>query len=243
MSNLTAEKIICSHCGFEIHRDHAVRHFGTHVAHSESTCIQLLMAERDRLQRRVAELEIVPDAARKLGELAAAHIILRTALSKITVHRLHKRKTAAGLIAEKALADTQDAAHLSVALGSLTKEAARGKFDVMKVCGAYESGFGHGAAADGLPNPYNAGSSEFEAYQIGVDAGYAESKRGAAHETEAKPCCDIHAAHPGKHRGGCPDETVETLPCGCQPSRTATWIRRQCGCLPSESDHGDPTDI
>lgn len=56
----------------------------------------------------------------------------------------------------------------------------RGKFGVMRICAAYESGFGHGAAGDGLPNPYAKGSTEFEAYQIGVDAGYAEGKRGAA---------------------------------------------------------------
>jgi hypothetical protein len=36
---------------------------------------------------------------------------------------------------------------------------------------------------------------------------------------------------------------LETLPCGCQPARTAKWIRRECGCLPPDRDvRGDPTE-
>lgn len=62
--------------------------------------------------------EVIPDATRKLGELAAAHIVLRTALSQITVQRLRGRKTSAGQIAESALEKTASAGHLAVALGT-----------------------------------------------------------------------------------------------------------------------------
>jgi hypothetical protein len=47
---------------------------------------------------------------------------------------------------------------------------------VLKICLAYESGFGHGLQADGLTiakASYN-DAAEGEAYQIGYDAGLAE---------------------------------------------------------------------
>lgn len=34
----------CSHCGFPLHRDDSKRHYGTHTAHQENRCLELLQA-------------------------------------------------------------------------------------------------------------------------------------------------------------------------------------------------------
>lgn len=93
--------------------------------------------------------------------------------------------------------------------------AARGKWDVMKICGAYESGFGHGAKGDALPNPYIQGSAEFEAYQIGVDAGYAEGKRGVAQPPAIEPSLSEHELVAA-------DPSIETICALGNPLQTRT---------------------
>ena len=45
----------CSHCGFPILGSYSgLRHYGTHMAHQESECLQLLHAELARLRDQVA---------------------------------------------------------------------------------------------------------------------------------------------------------------------------------------------
>lgn len=43
----------------------------------------------------------------------------------------------------------------------------------------------------------------------------------AAKETSSAPCCDINASYPGKHRGGCPQETGESPE--AQQKRNSEW--------------------
>lgn len=42
---------LCSHCGYPITERDAVRIYGTHEAHQESQCLELLKATIDRLER------------------------------------------------------------------------------------------------------------------------------------------------------------------------------------------------
>lgn len=84
---------------------------------------EIVERRADAEPHRSPEPEVIPDATRKLGELASARILLRTALSQITVQRLRGRKTSAGLIAEDALEKTASAGHLAMALGSAPPSA------------------------------------------------------------------------------------------------------------------------
>ena len=52
---------------------------------------------------------------------------------------------------------------------------------VLRICAAYESGFGHGLQGRALPQPYALGTGEHQAYQIGFDSG---AKR---RQSEAQP--------------------------------------------------------
>jgi hypothetical protein len=45
------------------------------------------------------------------------------------------------------------------------------------ICVAYESGFGHGLANDGMVNPYLSASCEREAYRLGREAGLGAHSR------------------------------------------------------------------
>lgn len=80
---------------------------------------------------------------------------------------------------------------------------------VMIICNAYESGYGHGYRNDGLPNPHPEGSDEREAYDIGYNAGWQErfseqAEIGSLHNNPVesnrkKPCsstCAHHVTHP-----------------------------------------------
>lgn len=80
----------------------------------------------------------------------------------------------------------------------------------------------------------------------------------ASQETRPAPCCDINASYPGKHRGGCQQETRVNLPeippgsmppdPGPDPTKLEydEWVARtkECpachgqGCEPHETDEG-----
>lgn len=47
---------------------------------------------------------------------------------------------------------------------------------VYMICNAYESGVGHGFKMDGLINPHREGTDEYEAYDIGYEAGVEQRK-------------------------------------------------------------------
>lgn len=53
----------CRHCGHEIHpQESGLRHFGTHVTHSEYRCRELLQSDLATARARIAELEGKRDA-------------------------------------------------------------------------------------------------------------------------------------------------------------------------------------
>lgn len=49
--------------------------------------------------------------------------------------------------------------------------------EVYMICNAYESGIGHGLQRDGVCNPKNPGSKEYEAWKIGYAEGIDRSKQ------------------------------------------------------------------
>lgn len=51
------------------------------------------------------------------------------------------------------------------------------KASMLAICTAYESGFGHGCAADNLANPYAENTIEYEAYHFGYESGITSTKR------------------------------------------------------------------
>lgn len=56
------------------------------------------------------------------------------------------------------------------------------RFDVFRICDAYESGIGHGLKRDGLYNPYPPASDDFRAYEIGYEEG---TRRAIDDESQA----------------------------------------------------------
>ena len=58
---LAAKSPICSHCQRPI-IGRPARHFGTHIAHAESECLQILQAEIERLRAALAEHDAQPAA-------------------------------------------------------------------------------------------------------------------------------------------------------------------------------------
>lgn len=53
---------------------------------------------------------------------------------------------------------------------------------VLFICIAYESGFGHGAENRNLGNPYGEGTDEFDAYAYGWEQGRRRSSEAQAHK-------------------------------------------------------------
>ena len=89
--------VLCSHCRMPIHPGSAgLRHYGTHTAHSESECLQLLHAEIERLK---AELKECDDLRDRLGDLLSrTAVALRgpePELTRWSWHDLPERAAAA----------------------------------------------------------------------------------------------------------------------------------------------------
>lgn len=74
------------------------------------------------------------------------------------------------------------------------------RFDVFRICDAYESGIGHGLKRDGLCNPYPPESDDFRAYDIG----YEEGARRAI--DDAAPAQGEPQERMGTHWDGCSTE-------------------------------------
>lgn len=54
----TEELSLCSHCGFPLPKGGSgLRHYGTHTAHQESTCLRMLHAEIERLKAALSAKE------------------------------------------------------------------------------------------------------------------------------------------------------------------------------------------